>query len=166
MHKPYPIKETVRTIVITKQKQKINFQIRHPENVSHIIAIAVTCDKIGEHVDPAVEDKGNMAGHIVLSLPQKGDVIYSDDVRIDNNDYADIMEKTVWGLQLPIGQAKPRDYFFKTCFPVDKAVLEGFYEDFYSPQLTIDTGEVLHSLYKIRVYIRYQIKGTELTKKL
>lgn len=161
MYKGRTIKETVRTIVITKQKQKINFQIRHPENVSEVIGIAITCDKISDPVDPVLGHKGNMAGHVSLSIPQKGDVVYSDDVKIDDNDYADIVEKTVWGLQLNISSAKPRDYFFKTSYVIDKAVLEGFYEDFYSPNLTTDTGEVLPFLYKIRIYLRYKVKETE-----
>ncbi len=161
MHSTYPIKETVKILTITKQKEKINFQIRHPENVLAIIGIAVTCDKIADHLDPVggadIPNKGSIAGYVSLSVPQKGDVVFGDDVQLDNNDYADLIEKAVWGLAQDISGAKKRDYYLKTFLPVNKTLLEGFYEDIYSPSLTSFTGEVLPFLYRVRVYIRYQV---------
>jgi hypothetical protein len=160
MHSDYPIKETVKVLTVTKQQQKINFQIRHPENVFAIIGIAITCDKISDQADPGVPDfvnKGSMAGFLSLAIPQKGDVVFSDDVQIDNNEYADLVEKAVWGLALDISGAKKRDYYLKTFIKIDKAVLEGFYEDTYSPSITSNTGELLSYLYKIRIYVRYQM---------
>ncbi|MDP1800827.1 MAG: hypothetical protein Q8L81_05715 [Bacteroidota bacterium] len=158
MSKVNNIKETVKVITITKQLQKINFQIRHPENVFAIIGIAVTCDKIGEFTGDILPPKGNTAGNISLSIAQKGDVVFSDDVKIDSNDYADIPEKRVYGLQFDIASAKKRQLYFKTFYRIDKALLEGFYEDTYSPSMASDGVEL--PLYKIRIYIRYQVSDT------
>lgn len=167
MHKEYSIKETVKIITVTKQKQKINFQIRHPENVHAVIGIAVTSNLISESAGGGLDfvDKGNTAGYLALCIPQKGDVVFGDDVKVDNNDYADIPEKAVYGLQLNIASAKERDYYFKTYYKIDKAVLEGFYEDTYSPELTGEHGEPKPYLYKIRIYLRYQVHPTIETEK-
>lgn len=160
MHSEYTIKETIKVLTVVRQKQKIRFQIRHPENAESIIGIAVTSNLIP---DPPVfgdisPDKGITAGHIALSIPQKGDVVFGDDVRADNNDYSDLLEKMVYGLTLDISQAKKRDYYFYTLYKIDKAVLEGFYEDIYSPEYNNTEGVPKSYLYKIRIYIRYQMK--------
>lgn len=166
MSKRHHIKETVKVITVTKQKQKINFQIRHPENVHAVIGIAVTSNLISELVGGGLEviDKGNTAGYLSLSIPQKGDVVFGEDVKLDNNDYADIPEKTVYGIQFNIASAKERNQYFDTHYKIDKAVLEGFYEDTYSPELT-DHGVTKPYLYKIRVYLRYQVYPTIETDK-
>ncbi len=156
MSKANIIKETVKVITITKQLQKINFQIRHPENVFAIVGIAVTCNKIPEFTGDLLPSKGNTAGHISMAIAQKGDVVFSDDVKVDANDYADIPEKRVYCLQFDIASAKKRQLYFKTFYRIDKALLECFYEDSYSPTLTNIEGIVLPYLYKIRIYIRYQ----------
>lgn len=167
MSEKYHIKETVKVITVTKQKQKINFQIRHPENVHAVIGIAVTSNLISdpEGIDPTVPPKGNTAGHLAISIPQKGDVVYGDDVKLDNNDYADIPEKTVYGIQFNIASAKKRQLYFNTFYKIDKAVLEGFYEDTYSPELNGGDGLPKAYLYKIRIYLRYQVYPTIETEK-
>lgn len=158
MHAEYHTKETVKVLVITKQKQKIRFQIRHPENVYAISGIAITSNLTPD--DPGfghiMEDKGNTAGHLALSIPQKGDIVFGEDVMLDNNDYADLPEKMVYGFTLDISQAKKRQHYFNTNYKIDKAVLEGYYEDIYSPEL-ISGGISKPFLYKVRIYIRYQV---------
>jgi len=164
----YPIKETVKVITVTKQNQKIHFQLRHPENVSTMIGIAVTASlsTLSDIVPPvpALNDS-NMAGHLSLALPQKGDVVFSDDVKIDNNDYADIPEKIIYGLQSNIAASKKRQYYFETEYKTDRAVLEGYYEDIFAPSLTDENGILKPFLYKVRIYVRYQVKKTEIKEK-
>jgi len=160
MKKVYPIKETVKVITVTKPYQKINFQIRHPENMEAIIGIAVTSDKMPDAPPPASTGAplGSMVGQLSLSIPQKGDIVFGDDVMIDNNDYSDLTEKTVFGLIYDISQSKKKGLYFETLYPVDKAMLEGYYEDVYAPSLFNSHGDFLPYLYKIRIYIRYKVK--------
>ena len=159
MHAEYHTKETVKVLTVTKVKQKIRFQIRHPENVYAITSIAVTTNLITDnpgfgHIG---ENKGNTAGHLALSIPQKGDIVFGDDVMVDNGDYSDLPEKMVYNIRLDISQAKKRQHYFNTNYKIDKAVLEGYYEDIYSPELNNSDGVPKPYLYKIRIYIRYQI---------
>jgi hypothetical protein len=158
MKSVYPIKETVKVITITKPNQKINFQIRHPENMDAIIGIAVTSDKMPDAPAYGVGSIGNMVGQLSISIPQKGDIVFGDDVMLDNNDYSDLTEKIVYGLTYDISQSKKRGLYFETLYPVDKAMLEGYYEDVYAPSLFNSKGELLPYLYKIRIYIRYKVK--------
>lgn len=180
MAKEYNIKETVTTLIIYKQAQKIKFQIRHPENVHAIIGIAVTSNMKAPPPGEvrSVIPKGDNVGYIALSIPGKGDIVYGDDVKLDNNEYADLLEQALWELSLPISQAKHRQFYFETFYKIDKALLEGFYEDVYfptnsygvigiSPKQVIDgygTMEVAPALYKIRIYIRYQVKEISKTQ--
>ena len=160
MERIYPIKETVKIITVTKQSQKINFQIRHPENVAALIEIAVSGNKIADPKGADGVNKGNMLGHLSLSIPQKGDVVFGEDVMLDNNDYSEITEKTIFGTTLNISQSKKRQLYFKTCYHIDKAILEGFFQDVYSPNLFDEKGNPLLYLYKIRIYLRYEVKLT------
>ncbi|MGZ3931678.1 MAG: hypothetical protein ACXVNO_01440 [Bacteroidia bacterium] len=153
MKPAYPIRDTVMIITVTKPLQKLRFQIRHPENVSEIIGIAVTST-----LDKEDSTKGNTCGYLTLSLPQKGDVAYSEDVRLDNEDFSDLAEINVWGLVSDIMYSKKNQMYFETSYPVDKAILEGFYEDTYSPIAFNPIGEPKPVLYKIRVYLRYKVK--------
>lgn len=161
MHRDYSIKETVKVLTVTKQKQKIRFQIRHPENAESIIGIAVTSNLIDDNpgFGQIGEVKSNTAGHLALSIPQKGDIVFGDDVKVDNNTYSDLTEELVYNLKLDISQAGKRDYYFHTLYKIDKAVLEGYYEDLYSPELNNADGIPKPYLYKIRIYIRYQMKS-------
>jgi hypothetical protein len=165
MYTEYHIKETVTVLTVTKQKQKIRFQIRHPENVYSITGIAVTSNLLPDVVDMGRDlggvDKGITAGHLALSLPQKGDIVYGDDVRLDDNNYGDFLEREVYQVITDISFAKKRDYYLRSNFKINKAILEGFYEDIYSPDLTNTEGVPKAYLYKIRVYIRYQMKTIE-----
>lgn len=153
MKPAYPIKDTVTIITVTKPLQKIRFQVRHPEYASELIGIAVTATLDKE--DPS---KGNTCGYLTLTLPQKGDVAYSEDVRLDNNDFSDLMEINVWGLTADVMSSKKNQFYFETCFPIDKAIMEGFYEDTYSPITFLATGEPKPFLYRIRIYARYKLK--------
>lgn len=159
MYKKHSIKETVKVLTVTKQKQKIRFQIRHPENAHSIIAIAVTSNLIIDNpgFGDIGENKGNTAGHLSLSIPQKGDIVFGEDVMLDNNDYADLPEKVVNIITSDVSKAKKRQFYFKTRYQIDKAVLEGFYEDIYSPDLNDGKGLPKTYLYKVSIYIRYQV---------
>jgi len=162
MESTYPIKETVKIITVTKQNQKIHFQIRHPENTEAVIGIAVTSNLTPDITDSSggstPPDLRNTSGYLMLSIPQKGDEVYSEDVKLDKNEYSDFIEKAISGIQNNISKSKKRHFYFDTFFPVDKAILEGFYEDVYSPSLYDFTGHLRSSLYQIRIYIRYQVK--------
>lgn len=158
MSLPFSIKETVKVLNVTKPLQKINFQIRHPENVIALIGIAVTSNLVPLPLRPGDVDKGNTAGNLSLAISQKGDVAFGEDVKIDNNDYADLPEKMVYGWAASIESAKKRQFYFETFYKVDKALLEGFYEDIYSPPFqTDDKGIPYPKLYKVSIYLRYKV---------
>lgn len=158
MSSVYPIKETVKVITITQPLQKINFQIRHPENVFALTGIAVTSNLIGRSRDDKSYN-GSISGNLSLAISQKGDVAFGEDVMTDDNDYADITEKSFNGLTASILSAKKRQFYFETFYKINKALLEGFYEDVYAPR-SGEGREPLPYLYKIRIYLRYQVSDT------
>lgn len=155
MTSKFPIKITVTTLIVKKPFQKINFQVRHPENTESIIGIAVTCNLSLGFFDPALGFLTDTAGYLSLAVPQSGDVVYGEDVKQDNNDYSDIPTKMIYGLVHPIGEAKKRDFFLSTHIKTDKAMLEGFYEDILSQNPIPDIGIPLYP-YRIKIYLKYQ----------
>lgn len=170
MSNRYPIKETVKVLSITKPNQKIRFQIRHPENVYAVIGIAVTCSLglSGKDGDMASGQRAikNMAGHLTLAIAEKGDVIFTDDVQLDNNNYSDALERKVFGTFIPkfyylSGRGKP---YFETNYLVTESILEGYYEDAFFPKLkpNEEPPNGKEPFYQVRVYIRYQtLKGEQ-----
>lgn len=166
----HPIKETVKLIYITKPNEKIRFQIRHPENVHAIVGIAVTCSMI--KLDEKKE-LGNIAGYLSLAIPEKGDVVFGEDVKIDTNDYTEPLEQLTRALtsEKSVSFSGKKRTYFNTHYHIKDAILEGYYEDTYLPakrnyQITVGgiKGEVIgqllpeknESYYCIRLYIRYQ----------
>ncbi len=183
MSNRHPIKETVKILYITKPNQKIRFQIRHPENVHSIIGIAVTCslsasrrsEKLGTNIT---------AGNLHLAIAEKGDVAFTEDVKIDNNDYLDISEKQVFNILTPkdISTAGKRQSYFETNYKITDAIIEGYYEDFFlskygyvvntaqlfSEAIPVKGKEIViipkeeiipireNQLYKVTIYLRYQ----------
>lgn len=156
MSQKFVIKTTVTTLIVKKPLQKINFQIRHPENTQAIIGIAVTCNLSFGFYDPALGTTKDTAGNLSLAIPQKGDVVYGEDVKLDNNDYSDIPTKMIYGIIHPIGEAKKRNFFFQTDIKTDKAILEGFYEDVFAADAPPDSGLPSAYPYRIKIYLRYQ----------
>lgn len=164
MSNRYPIKETVKVLTITKPNQKIRFQIRHPENVYAIIGIAVTCSLglSGKDGDMASGQRAikNMAGHLTLAIAEKGDVIFTDDVQVDTNNYTDLIEKRIIGSFFPgfYNWSGTGKVYFETNYLVTESILEGYYEDAFFPKLTLndDPPNRAETLYQVRVYLRYQ----------
>ena len=154
MSNRHPIKETVKVLYITKPNQKIKFQIRHPENVYAIIGIAVTCSLALSKDERGI--KANTAGVLNLAIAEKGDVAFSEDLKLDNNNYLDATEKQINSLGTPNGiqYIGKRLHYFETNYRITEALLEGYYEDVFSQKV----NEPIKSnfLYKVSVYIRYQ----------
>lgn len=154
MSNPYPLKEVVKVLTITKPTQKIRFQIRHPENVYSITGIAVTCSLVS-----ILRGGGgsSTAGTLTLAIADKGDVVFNEDVKRDNNDYIDEIEKqinaTLFSKELSF--SGKRLTYFETQFIITEAVLDGFYEDtFYANRGDVIPRDTI--LYKVTIYIRYQ----------
>ena len=102
----------------------------------------------------------NMVGHLTLAIAEKGDVIFTDDVQLDNNNYSDLWERNFFGSSMPkfyylSGKGKP---YFETNYLVTESILEGYYEDAFFPKLkpNEEPPKVKGNLYQVRVYIRYQ----------
>ncbi len=162
MSNRHPIKEKVILLNITKPKQKIRFQIRHPETVNSIIGLAVTSNL--SYLITSKTNYGNTAGVLTIAIAQQGDISYSEAVRIDNNDYVDFTEKTIYNTNSEVELTKigKRITYFETHFPIKEAISEGYYEDVFlkDPLLIeefISKGDVF---YQVRIYIRYDNSET------
>lgn len=153
------IKESVYGLTILKPLQKIRFQIRLPENVCAITGFGTTSNKLSEGYVPEYGEvyKGDTVGLLTLSLPGKGDVIFGEDVKVDDNDYADFFEKTLPSNYVPYVYAKKRNIYLDTFVKITNPLLEGYYQDVYNPFVTIGEDGLYHYLYKVRLYIRYQV---------
>jgi hypothetical protein len=165
MSSRYSIKNTVKILSITKPNQKIRFQIRHPENVYAVTGISVTCS-LAIDTDPknAISD---LAGHLVLAILNKGDVVYVEDVRVDNNNYSEHLEKNLIPSFAPQEQylSGKGKFYFETFFKIKEGVLEGYYEDLFlkPPVLIIPIIGNTPITYQVKIYIRYQTLKTEQT---
>lgn len=102
----------------------------------------------------------DVAGHLTLAITDKGDVVYTDDVRIDNNDYSELVEKNLIPSFVPKEQylSGKGKFYFETKFLVTDAILEGYYEDLFFPKSALSdvSGYSMKNLYQVNVYIRYQ----------
>jgi hypothetical protein len=162
MSSRYSIKNTVKILTINKPNQKIRFQIRHPENVYAIIGIAVTCSLPTTKV---IFGLGDVAGVLTLAIAEKGDVVFADDVKIDNNNYSDLLEQQLFtpfflAEQYQSGKGK---HYFETNYLVTDAMLEGYYEDVIFPKALLSAISAYKTadLYNVKIYIRYQTIKTE-----
>lgn len=140
-----------------------------------IVAVATPKDiTIGSEVIPkevglinvAINNNlSDVAGHLTLAIAEKGDVVYTEDVRVDNNDYSELLEKNLIPSIAPKEQylSGKGKFYFETLFLITDALLEGYYEDlFFTAPLLKD--ETIYSdvvLYQVKIYIRYQTKKTE-----
>ena len=107
----------------------------------------------------------DVAGHLTLAIAEKGDVVYTEDVRVDNNDYSELLEKNLIPSFVPkehylSGKGK---FYFETLFLITDALLEGYYEDlfFTAPLLKEESMYKDTDLYQVKNYIRYQTIKTE-----
>lgn len=181
MSKLHPVKETVKVLYITKPNQKIRFQIRHPENVYAITGIAVTCT-LGAKRKEKVSTASN-AGTLHLAIAAKGDVAFTEDVKVDSNNYSDFTEGQTFTMSIVKGIASEgrRLSYFETEYKITDAIMEGYYEDNflteygYAINLEAALAEAIplrekgiviipgseispikeKQLYKVTVYIRY-----------
>jgi hypothetical protein len=107
----------------------------------------------------------DVAGHLTLAIAEKGDVVYTEDVRVDNNDYSELLEKNLIPSFVPKEQylSGKGKFYFETLFLITDAILEGYYEDlfFTAPQLKNETVYNDAALYQVKIYIRYQTIKTE-----
>ena len=176
MKKETGIKYVVKLIYITKPLQKIHFTIRHPENALHITGIAVTgTNNVIRDERLRERNLKKITGAISLAIPEEGDVFYTEEVRTETIDFREFLENKIdWGIAnvLYAYAAKPYDYF-DTCIPVKEALLEGYYEDTatvraeqvselprfgVTPSAAIPIPRPQEKLYKITLYLRYQMK--------
>lgn len=183
MSKRRPIKETVKVLYITKPNQKIRFQIRHPENVYAITGIAVTCTLAAKRRGKMKLTGGSNAGTLHLAIAEKGDVAFTEDVKVDTNNYAESTEEqiSVMGISKGISFEGKRLSYFQTHFKITDAIMEGYYWDSFLTEygffintesvfadaiqaldkslVIIPSEEIIpikdSLLYKVTVYIRY-----------
>jgi hypothetical protein len=109
----------------------------------------------------------DLAGHLTLAIAEKGDVVFTEDVRVDNNDYSEILEKNLTPSFVPREQylSGKGKFYFETKYLITDSILEGYYEDlfFNKPTLKEELFYKDTDLYQVKVYIRYQtIKENEL----
>ena len=173
MSKQRNYKETVSVIYITKPKQKLRFQIKHPENVEAVIGVAVSCTMI----KPKVKTARDIAGLLSISIPQKGDIVFGEAVRIDDNNYLEVLEAKTFGSFFNKSfwfAGKKLDYF-KTYYKVDEAIMESFYEDISLPvkqffksiyggtdNIKLSNVKPLNERYYyiLRIYLQYKTKAS------
>lgn len=161
---------SIRTRSVLNSIEAIPIQLN---NVS--VAVEIPKDiTIGSEVIPKdvgqieVSEKNgvsDVAGHLTLAIAEKGDVVYTEDVRIDNNDYSELLEKNLIPSFVPKEQylSGKGKFYFETLFLITDAMLEGYYEDlfFTAPQLKNETVYNDAVLYQVKIYIRYQTIKTE-----
>lgn len=175
------IQTKVNTLIIKKPFEKIRFQIRHPENAFAVIGIAISTNLYllnlngGFNVGgmsgssptlPATIDTNleTIAGKINLAIPDKGDVVYTDDVHISNNNFIDISQSRINATLSTLNFIQVNQNFsvsgkqftfFETFYKIKSAILEGYYESNYLPPPPIQFST---PLYQVKVYIKYQMK--------
>jgi len=187
MEQTLHIKYVVKVISITKPLQKTHFTIRHPENASCLSGIAVTNTCFSVVIAPEGRPRISLdnAGFLSLATPNKGDVFYTEDLKIDKGDYRDKTEQLI-NPSFLLGDTefsgKRLDYF-DTAMPIQDALMEGYYEDIFiqtavvappSPGLpktevvvkgtaAASRAPVGRSLtYKVTLYLRYIVNEKEI----
>lgn len=137
------LKDQIKTIRITKPNQKIRFQVRHPENALSLVGIAVSCNAYAFRELDII--KGKTAGHLSLMIAEKGDVAFGEDVQIDNNQYNDLTEKRCWfEAAKTISKIGKRLSYFETNYKITQALMEGYYEDTFLGNVSLNaTGAIV-----------------------
>jgi hypothetical protein len=122
--------------------------------------------KDAEQTDVSIKNSiSDVAGHLTLAIAEKGDVVYTEDIRVDNNDYSELLEKNLIPSFVPKEQylSGKGKFYFETLFLITDAILEGYYEDlfFTAPLLKEESMYKDTELYQVKIYIRYQTIKTE-----
>lgn len=140
----YP-RVTIKKLLITKPNQKIRFQIRHPENAAHIIGLTATCSQYPQSTFTLT--RGSTVGYLTLSIAEKGDLAFGQDVKWDKNTLQDITEKKCQAFQAtPIAKIATQQSYFETDLEITKAVMEGFYEDVFLDNDALEISQALFSV--------------------
>ena len=130
-----------------------------------IIGSEVIPKNVGQIEVSVKSGVSDVAGHLTLAIAEKGDVVYTEDVRVDNNDYSELLEKNLIPSFVPKEQylSGKGKFYFETLFLITDAILEGYYEDlfFTAPLLKDETMYNTADLYQVKIYIRYQTIKTE-----
>ncbi len=150
------LKYTLTTLPITKVFQRIRFQIRVPENLYAITGIVATVSLAELAVKKGI-DPGHCAGSLSLALPDKGDVVFNDEVRLGHHDFLDFFEKIVQANPAPnfFWFSATRYSYFDTFYKIKDALIEGYYESYFRPLAVPEPGR---TFYKLNIYIRYITK--------
>ncbi len=146
----------IKTVYVTKPFQKINFQFRHPENAKNIVGLLATCDLFA---DFRFRGLGHQVGTLALSHAQKGDIFYSQTLRLDDNTYTQALERIVYPTltQNSFAKSGKQMTWFKTTIPVTHAIIDCYFEDTLSA--THVGGGLSGTLpYEIVLYIQYELK--------
>lgn len=149
-------KYLVVPIAVTKALQKIHLQVRHPENAEAITGIAVN---MNFHICSCTSATTSIA-HISLAIPQQGDVVYNDLLKVIQNDYREQEEKII-NSNLPSAtfpfSGKKLSYF-ETYYPIEQAIAEVFFESYYNPPPPTDPESPNPAAFEVKLYIRYKLK--------
>src|ERR1700757_3786122 len=173
------IKYVVKVITITKPLQKTHFTIRHPENASCLSGIAVTTNAYAAPLmirDGAKAPTDN-AGFLSLAVPNKGDVFYTEDVKVERDEYRDKIEQLIKPTFItPDFEFSGKKFgYMDTAMPVNDAFMEGYYEDLFFQTGFIGGGiggpkgegggdfipRILTG-YKVTLYLRYIVNEKEI----
>src|SRR6185312_6710456 len=95
MEQELHIKYVVKVISITKSLQKMHFVLRHPENATCLSGIAVTTTCFSDNLlgpEGRPRNKSDNAGFLSLATPNKGDVFYSEDLKVEQGEFRDTTE--------------------------------------------------------------------------
>lgn len=148
----------LKTVYVTKQLQKINFQFRHPENAKSITGLLLSCNLF---LEKRFNGMGKQVGTLALSNSQKGDVFYSQVAKLDDNDYRQYLERVIYPtiVKRNLSQWGKQYTWFKTNIPIQHAMMDCYYEDTISKKYFNDLGEVLPTLpYEVILYVQYDLK--------
>ena len=147
------IKRTVQVLSISKVSQKIAFQVRHPENAKTLLGIYVTTT-----LSRAIKTDARItvAGNLSLARPGKGDVIYTQDVKVDNNQTNDQTTNASGALadDEHFTRNGTQRSFYETNLCIHDAIWDGLYDDIY-----LSYASMLKEApyYKITLYLIYEL---------
>jgi len=160
------IRYVVKILYITKGLQKIHFTLKHPENAIYLTGIAVSGTYGRAYGVIGREERifTDTTGTLSLAIPEKGDVFYTESLKIETGDFSEFVEETIAPnfFNPRFGFSAKRYEYFTTAVPITGNLMEGYYEDFVVPPrgggfILIDGGDRSVSYYKVTLYLRYQM---------
>lgn len=171
MKKETGIKYVVKVLSITKRGQKIHFTVKHPENALWLNGIAVTTSNIRpRNFDgPFPLD---ITGALSLAIPDKGDVFYTEEIKLETNVFKDFVEQRIRQEMAgkEFSQSGTRREYFTTWIPVSEALMEGFFAESAiaarPARPAIPIGEIpiespAEEFYRVTLYLRYVMKQSQ-----